>query len=128
MEKIKNKYGVEISRICASCHLSLSSTAVDANGVYRLCLVPGIDGKRPKVLPSQTCVKWTMATPYKQLKAPGKSLVKRKEYLDFVLYANTNELAPKELKIQPNEKETDYILRLRAYWEAKNKKSIYLSK
>ena len=57
------------------------------------------------------------------LKKENFGQVKRKEYLDFVLWANTGDV-PREIKAIVTAKNS--IELLRAYWETQNKKSIYL--
>ena len=119
-EIVKNAAHISIVKICSSCQFCLSDVAIDTACKYRACLLPERVSKR--VLPTSICEKWTMSEKLANLRFVKENMgqVKRKEYLDFVLWANTHENAPSEIKKMNNEQ-------LREYWEKKNKKSIYLN-
>lgn len=118
-EIIKNEANITIVKVCVSCNFCMTAVAVDMACKYRACVLPGI--KYQKVLPYSCCEKWMMAERFSNMKLNKENFgqVKRKEYLDFVLWANTGEGVPNEIKKMKNEE-------LRAYWETQNKKSIYL--
>ena len=118
-EIIKNEANITIVKVCVSCNFCMTAVAVDMAYKYRACVLPGI--KYQKVLPYSCCEKWMMAERFANMKLKKENFgqVKRKEYLDFVLWANTGEGVPNEIKKMKNEE-------LRAYWETQNKKSIYL--
>ena len=118
-EIIKNEANITIVKVCVSCNFCMTAVAVDMACKYRACVLPGI--KYQKVLPYSCCEKWMMAERFANMKLKKENFgqVKRKEYLDFVLWANTGEGVPNEIKKMKNEE-------LRAYWETQNKKSIYL--
>lgn len=121
IEIIRNINNVRIAKICASCQNCLSATSVDSGGELRMCLVPQADGKQRKVPQKGTCSRnYLMAAKFATLKATGKGMVKCKEYLDFVLWVNS---ATSEAPLHLQQMTTE---QLRSFWEAENKKSIYM--
>ena len=123
-EIIKNNQHIAIVKICASCVDCVSNVSVDAEGKYRACLLMGRFTKR--VLPTDVCDHWQMCEKFANFKIEKERLghVKRKEYLDFVLWANTGDDVPREIKAIVTAKNS--IELLRAFWESENNKSIYL--
>lgn len=122
-EIIKNEANITIVKVCVSCNFCMTAVAVDMACKYRACVLPGI--KYQKVMPYSCCEKWMMAERFANMKLKKENFgqVKRKEYLDFVLWANTGDV-PREIKAIVTAKNS--IELLRSYWETQNKKSIYL--
>ena len=102
---------------CASCYIPVESTW-DEN--FRKCLArKDDDGNSIRVRPNDGCDSLYKISSFMDgIKTEGRGQVKRKEYLDYVLWARTGVDAPKEIKALDNEC-------LRAQWEAQNHKSIY---
>ena len=120
IEIIRNKQHSRILKMCASCancYIPVESTW-DEN--FRKCLVrKDSDGNPIRVRPKDGCDSLYHISSFMDgIKTDGKGQVKRKEYLDFVLWARTGVDTPHEIKSLDNES-------LRAKWEAQNHKSIY---
>lgn len=120
IEIIKNSQNTRILKMCASCascYIPVESTWDDE---FRKCLARKDEEGNPiRVRPKDGCENlYHLSSFMDGIKTDCKGQVKRKEYLDFVLWARTNPEVPKEIKSMDNEC-------LRAQWESQNHKSIY---
>lgn len=87
---VRNNYGIKIVKCCASCeHKALDNRS-------RLCTIgEGI------VASSHCCKNWQMAEAYKQA-GKGGGVVKKKDYLDFVINRLEENAGRHSISSRPN--------------------------
>ena len=117
---IRNKCGIRIAMICASCESCMAGDPIDLKGEFRKCK----DGQAVK--PTDYCPNWKCRQPYilAGTSLPGR--VKTKDYINHVTQFRLNEnndgkatrLKSKDL-VSP-----DYVRQL--YIDANPGKSIYM--
>lgn len=118
----KNKNGIRIAKVCASCANCKTEESVDQAGRFRRCSIP-IDGQEKHiVLPTGYCNSWLISEKVASyaLHRDNMTTPKCKAYLAFVLDVRRRDSnMPTELQQMNNEQ-------LRALWEKKHKRSVYI--
>lgn len=112
----KNKYGLKINAICASCQM-----CKEHDNKLRECEIHIEGQKQHLVDPLDKCRNWQMHERFTELPGDDPGFVKDKRYLDFVVKFRLNEEINEEIRWKTPSKE------LRKLYEQQYGRSIYIN-